>query len=256
MAEQRSRSPLVLLAGLGVLLAAWAPARGMALDVFRAPLVFARAATAMAVRLPELPRVEQEQAAMRRALAEQQLELTRLREALRRTERLQELTRQLPTEAARVVSVIGRAIVPTEHVVILDRGAQQGMARDAVLMEARGLVGRVLDVHPATSTAMLLTDPDSRVACLIERTRELGLLVGTGGTLCRLDHLDADADVVPGDLVVTAGLDGPFPKGLVVGTVVKVLRDEQGATAQAFVRPMVNLRHVEEMLCLPPASSS
>jgi rod shape-determining protein MreC len=252
---QRRHSTVIVVLGLGAVLGLWPSARGVMLTVFRSPLVFVTGLTDVAVRLPELPRVDEERAAMRRQLAEQQLELVRLREALRRSARLQELTRILTPQSMSVVSVIGRTIVPNEHVVILDRGTQHGLVRDAVLMDARGLVGRVIEVQPATSQAMLVTDPDSRVAALVERTRELGLLVGTGGGLCRLDHLDLDADVVPGDLVITAGLDGPFPKGLVIGTIVKFIRNEEDATAQAMVRPAVNLRQVEEMLCLPPAAS-
>ena len=113
----------------------------------------------------------------------------------------------------------------------------------------------MIDVQSTTSSAMLLTDPDSRVGALIERSRELGLAVGTGGSLCRLMHLDADADLVVGDRVTTAGVGGPFPQGLVIGTVVKVVRDERAAETLAWVRPIVKVGRLEDVWCLAPSSS-
>ena len=114
----------------------------------------------------------------------------------------------------------------------------------------------MIEVNPSSSVAMLVTDPNSRVACLVERSREAGLLVGTGGRLSRLIYLDLEADVAVTDRVVTAGFGGPFPSGLVVGTIVKLVRDEHSASATAWVRPAVRLTQLEGVLCVPPASSS
>ena len=150
--------------------------------------------------------------------------------------------------------IIGRMTIPTQHIVILDKGARDGVVLDGVLLDMDGLLGRVLEVYPTTSLAILLTDPDSRIACLLERSREMGLLVGTGGSLCQFIYLDLEADVVERDRIVTAGLSGPFPKGILVGTVVKIVRDERSVQAFAWVRPAAQLNRLEEVLCLPPSS--
>ena len=97
----------------------------------------------------------------------------------------------------------------------------------------------------------MLTDPESRVAGVVERSRETGLLVGQGNGACELLYLDPDADVKEGDRVVTAGLGGPFPKGLVLGVVTRVIKEEETGTLRAAVRPSVRLGQVEDVLCLP-----
>jgi rod shape-determining protein MreC len=101
---------------------------------------------------------------------------------------------------------------------------------------------------------MLLTDPDSRVAGLVDRSRETGLLVGRAGGRCEFMYLDVDADIQDGDRIVTAGLGGPFPKGLFLGRVARVVRDELTGSARASVVPAARLGRLEEVLCLPPVA--
>ncbi|MBI3319971.1 MAG: rod shape-determining protein MreC, partial [Candidatus Omnitrophica bacterium] len=74
--------------------------------------------------------------------------------------------------------------------------------------------------------------------------------------LCQLRYLDAEADVMVDDRILTAGLGGPFPKGLAVGRVVKVVRDDAGGRAVVWVRPAVKSSQLEEVLCVPPADQS
>ena len=253
---RRFHTPPFLILGFGAALMVSHPLQRVALTVFKSPLLLTRAVVVTIGKLPEVPRLEQENGDLRTQLSLQQLELVRLREAVRRMSRLEELTRVFTNQPSIIVSIIGRTIAPDDHMVILDRGVRDGVLANAVLLDARGLVGRVIESMPTTSSAMLLTDPDSRIACVVERSRELGLLVGTGGASCQLIHLDVEADVEVGDLVVTAGLDGPFPKGLIVGTISKIVREREDATASAWVRPSVNLRQVEEMRCLLPSRSS
>ena len=246
----------MLFALLAAVVLASKPARGVALSVLRFPWVVVQGSLGVVMRLPRLPELSRENADLRHTVATQELELAKLREQVRHVERLDELTVALPQASSAIVaSIIGRTTLPTQHVVIVNKGLEQGVKIDSMLVDSAGYVGRVLEVHASTSLAMLVTDPQSRVGCLIERSRELGLLVGTGGSLCQLIHLDLEADVQVDDRIVTAGLGGPFPKGLVVGTVIKVVRNEQEASAWALVRPAVKLRQVEELLCLPPSSS-
>ena len=102
-----------------------------------------------------------------------------------------------------------------------------------------------------------MTSARSKCRCSISssRSRESGLVVGTGGRWCELRYLDAEADVEVGDRVLTAGLEGAFPKGLLIGTVAKVERQESRGLLRAWVRPAVRINRLEDVLCLAPSSS-
>lgn len=203
--------------------------------------------------IPKLPSLGRQQAQLRQQLTAQQLELGRLREAARHAARTTQLTAAMPELKGQVVKVIGRSILPTQHVVILNRGFTSRIAAEHTLVDVAGLVGRVLEATPTTSTGLLVTDPNSRIACLVERSRESALLTGTGGRLCQLQYLDLDADIEAGDAIVTAGLGSPFPKGLPLGVVVSVDRDERNARMRAWVRPAVRVHQLEEVLVVPPS---
>lgn len=238
-----------LLVGSTFLL--FAPARQFALAVLRAPFRITTGGVKILVSLPRLPGLRAENERLQQALRERELEVARLREAVRHSEEATALHGSLDAVAPGVVAaVIGRSTVPTQHTILLDRGARQGLTRDTVLVDAAGVVGRVADVHPATALAALLTDPDSRVAAQVERSRESGLLAGRGAGRCELIYLDIDADVKDGDRILTAGLGGVFPKGLLLGVVDAVTRDEQAGTTSATVVPAARLGQLEEVLCI------
>lgn len=255
---RRTQASFLVIACLGAAVVIHRPLRRIGLTVFRFPLVAAESLVGILANLPQLPSLAQDNAQLHRELMQRQLEVAQLREALRHATNVEALQESVAAQHASVVSIIGRTMTPAEHIVIVDRGEADGIRLDGVLIDVHGLVGRVVEVHPKTSLGMLITDPNSRVACLIERSRELGLLVGAGGSLCELIHLDLQADVNVDDQVVTAGLGGPFPKGIVVGTITKIERRDEDASTVAWVRPAVQLRQLEETLCLlpPPSSSS
>ncbi|MBI3324741.1 MAG: rod shape-determining protein MreC [Candidatus Omnitrophica bacterium] len=249
---QRRHKILLAIGLFSAAVIAHQPLRRVALRLFRFPLVVVQGGVAILVQSPRLPAMLHENQQLHRELTAQQLEVTMLREALRHERRTQELLAGWPGSRLVIASLVGLPVIPTQHVVLLDKGSADGVAADSILLAAGGLVGRIIESHASTSVALLLTDPDSRVACLIERSRESGLLVGTGESLCRLLYLDVDADVQLNDRVVTAGLGRPFPKGLMVGTVVRVERDEPNARSLVWVKPSVRLSQIEEVACLPP----
>ena len=252
----RRSHPLLVSALLVAAVVMHRPLRQVALTVFRFPLTVTEAVLRTLVQLPRLPHLLHDNLALRAELTRLQLELAHLQEAARDADRTSQLRHDVGGAAGPVASIIGRAMFPTQHTVILDKGSRDGVMRESLLLAAGGVAGQVLEAHPAGSLAMLVTDPNSRIACLVERSRESGLLVGTGGPLCQLRYLDAEADVMVDDRVITAGLGGPFPKGLAVGRVVKVVRDEAGGRAVVWVRPALRLNQVEEVMCVPPEKPS
>ncbi|OGX39303.1 MAG: rod shape-determining protein MreC [Omnitrophica WOR_2 bacterium RIFCSPHIGHO2_02_FULL_68_15] len=252
------QSPRVALIG-ALLVGAFyfhAPLRHVALVVLRLPFTLVKGAVQALLLLPRLPGLADENAGLRAELVQRQMEASQLREALRRSEQGQALLDLIPERQGLTASVIGRSTLPAQQTVLLDRGARDGLSLDTVIVDASGLIGRVVELHPAACLVLLLTDPESRVAGLVERSRETGLLVGKGWGQCAFIYLDADADIQEGDRVVTAGLGGPFPKGLLLGTVVHVARDELTGSAMASVDPAARLSRLEEVLCVLPASTS
>jgi rod shape-determining protein MreC len=207
---------------------------------------------AILITLPRLPSLAPENTELRAELMQRQVENAQLREALPPAEQAEALLAATPSQRRGIVArVIGRSTIPTQQTVLLDHGERHGLTVESVTLDASGLIGRVTELHPTTALVTLLTDPDSRIAGLVERSRETGLLVGRGRGRCEFIYLDAEAEIEEGDRIVTAGLGGPFPKGVLLGTVVRVVRDEQVGAAWASVEPAARLGRMEEVLCLP-----
>jgi rod shape-determining protein MreC len=230
------------------------PVRHAAFGIIRFPFALLKRSVAVLITLPRLPDLSQENAALQADLTQQRLLLAQLQEAARRAQQTQTLQALAPSSGGVVASVIGRSGVPTQHTLLLDKGRRHGLTLESAVLDAEGLVGRVVELHEATCLVMLLTDPESRVAGLVERSRESGLLVGQGRGSCEFMYLDIEADIQEGDRILTAGLGGPFPKGLRLGTVVRVHRDEQAGTTSAWVKPSAHLNRAEEVLCLQSVS--
>jgi len=106
-------------------------------------------------------------------------------------------------------------------------------------MVGNGIVGRVQDVGERVSRIMLLTDINSRLPILIERTRDQAVLAGNNSDLPDVNYLPRDADIKVGDHVVTSGLGGAFPPGLPVGEVAEI------ADGKVYVRPFADLGRLE-----------
>ena len=228
------------------------PLRGALLTVLRFPFTAARTAVSAVRLLPRLPSLSRENDRLRAELAQRHFETAHLREQLRHVQKRQALLTDAALPRRGIVAlVLSRSTLPTQQTVWLDKGGRDGLTVDSVILDAAGVVGRVTELHPSSALVTLLTDPESRAAALVERSRETGLLMGRGRGQCELIYLEAQADLKAGDRVVTAGLGGPFPKGLLLGRVVRVVRDEPSGAASAWVAPAARLGRLEEVLCLP-----
>ena len=239
----------VLLVGVLVLLSH--PCRGATLAVLHFPFSVVKMFSRALIMLPHMSSLTRENADLRRELVQRQLDAATLRERLRHVQQSQALLQALAAPQGMVARVIGRSTLPSQQTVWLDRGERDGLTLDSVILDPSGVIGRVSALQASNGLVLLLTDPESRVAALIERSRETGVLVGHGRRQCELRYLDAEADVQEGDRVVTAGLGGSIPKGLPLGTVTRIERDEETGSASAWVMPSARLGQLEEVLCLP-----
>ena len=172
-------------------------------------------------------------------------------ELLLENERFRDLLgfRKLHPLTSVMAEVIAKDAAPSSRTITINRGSDEGIAKDMAVVSAGGVVGKVLAVLPGTAKIMLLTDPGSTLAVRVQRNREEGLLEGKLDR-CALKYVSYYADIQEGDLLVTSGLDGIFPKGLPVATVVKVSKHEATAFQSVLAVPTVGLTRLEEVLVL------
>jgi len=115
-----------------------------------------------------------------------------------------------------------------------------------------GLVGRVVESSGSNSKVLLINDPSQGVPAIVQRTRQQGLVNGSLGANLIMRYLPDDAQIVPGDTIVTSDLSRVYPKGLIVGTVVNAGKEFSGLSIYAIVRPAAELYNIEEVLVIIP----
>ena len=164
-----------------------------------------------------------------------------------RLQRLLDLKTELPfqTEAARI---IGRGPALWVNTIVIDKGAQHGIAKGMVVLVPEGIVGKIVSVSPHTARVLLASDPDSGVDALVQRTRDRGIVVGTGNGRGVLKYIPDGADIRVGDIVIASGMDGVFPKGHPVGSVVRIGMKDRGMFEDVEVRLHVEFAKLEEIL--------
>lgn len=152
---------------------------------------------------------------------------------------------QLPYRSL-AARIVGRDPSQWFSTVLVDRGASEGVQRDDPVITSDGVVGHVVEAVGTAARVLLVADPRSAVSVVLERSREVGVAVGQGQTLLKVTYLSRDADVRPGDLVLTSGLGPIYPRGLPLGTVVSVSRTTM--FQEAVIRPTSDLGHLEDVL--------
>ncbi len=132
----------------------------------------------------------------------------------------------------------------------IDKGLRDGIFRDMIAVTDLGAVGRIDRVLNKTAKVMLLTDVNSSVAARIQSSRIEGILEGRGGDKCYLKYVPQDIDVSKGDRIITSGLDGIYPEGLMIGTVTDVSKESGEFFQMIEVTPAQRLSAVEEVIVL------
>ncbi len=147
--------------------------------------------------------------------------------------------------------VVGTEPNPYLRYVTINVGARQevevGMP---VVSSGAGLVGRVAQVGPRTAKVQLLTDPDSAVAALLQTSRATGLVVGQPDGVLRMEYIPQEESINVGEIVLTSGLGGFVPKGLVVGQITEVQQVDYALFQTAIVRPVADFSRLELVLVI------
>lgn len=177
-----------------------------------------------------------------------------VREVFLENKRLKDLLTFKQKSSLRLVAsrVIGRPLDSWSSNVIIDKGKYNGIKRGMVVINAKGLVGRVAESMDNTSKVSLINDPSLGISSIVQRSRQEGLVSGTLGTNLIMRYLPEDSDINVNDLIVTSELSQIYPKGLLVGKVIKIGRELSGLNRYAIVKPAVDCSAVEEVLVIIP----
>ena len=178
--------------------------------------------------------------------------LDQLQDQALETQRLERLLAMRQSSRAEFLTarVVGKDATNWFKTVLLDRGSLEGIRRNQPALAPDGLVGRVVEVTLTSSRVQLLTDPVSAVGGLIRRTRVTGIVSGNLGAGARVRYLPLMADVAVGDEVVTSGMGGVFPKGILIGRITSVERKSGALFQEATLQSAVDLSRLEEVLIL------
>jgi rod shape-determining protein MreC len=203
-------------------------------------------------------RVENEQ--LRQELADLRVRLQQERGLAQQSQSLQKLldlkaSTPLSTTAA---SVIAGGASPEFRTITIDKGTREGLHADMAVIAPAGVVGRVIQPSARASKVQLLIDRNAAAGALIERTRAQGVVIGTGADDLRMDYVTGSADLKAGDIVVTSGIDGIYPKGFVIGQIQSVRRSA-GEYSAIRIKPAVDFSSLEAVLIVttpPPAGEA
>ena len=196
-----------------------------------------------------LRHVRVENAALKLQLADAQIQLQQQRALADRSRGLDRLLglRERLTLNTVAAEVIASGATPDFRTLTIDKGTQQGLRPDMAVLAPAGVVGRVVVPSLRAAKVQLLIDRNAAAGALIERSRAQGVVVGAGDELLRLEYVAEIADVAVGDVVVTSGIDGIFPKGFIIGRVEALDRSGR-AYRHITVRPAVDFSSLEEVL--------
>lgn len=147
-------------------------------------------------------------------------------------------------------SVIGRDATQWSKVVVINKGTKDGIRNHLSVVTDAGVIGQVIHAGLNTSKVLLIVDGRSAVDALFQDSRVSGVVVGTAEAECRLKFVPNTADVKEGDIVLSSGLGGIFPKGLIIGKVSHVSKRKQGLFQDITLVPSADLSRLEEVLIL------
>lgn len=157
-----------------------------------------------------------------------------------------------------VAKVIGESPGRTHTEIIINRGRAQGIRENMPVVAANGLVGTVSMVYDNSAKVSLLSHMESAVGGTVQRSasRAVGIVNGEiiEDNYLKFAKLQRDADVQPGDLIITSGLGGLYPKGILIGEVEKVSNEDSGLLKYAVVKAKVDFSNLEEVMVITNAA--
>ena len=200
----------------------------------------------------DLVSVHQENLRLEQQVAQlegQQRRMVELEAENRHLADLLELRDALGTTAI-AANVIGSDATGLSRTLLLSEGDRQGLRRDMAVISINGVVGKLIAVSHDAARVLLVSDHNSALDAFDQRSRARGIVAGVVEDGLAMKYVDRSEDIKPGDMVVTSGLDGIFPRGLLVGTVARVSKERPGLFLNVEVKAAVDFRELEQVMIL------
>jgi rod shape-determining protein MreC len=187
---------------------------------------------------------------LRQKILELENERNGLLEAQATNRRLQQLLefRSQSATGGITASIVAASASAWFKSCLLDKGSADGVRKGMAVVTPLGALGRIIEVAPHTAKVLLITDPNSGLDVLVQRTRARGIVSGSLEDGPIMKYVKHSEDVQVGDRLVTSGLDGVFPKGMMVATVTSVRKQTIGLFQQISVMPAITLDRTEQVL--------
>jgi rod shape-determining protein MreC len=164
--------------------------------------------------------------------------------------------RKVVTEPVLAAEVIGKDPSPWFKTIIIDKGRSEGVEKGLPVLVPEGIAGQVTEVSNHYSKVLLIIDRNSAVDAMVQRTRARGVIKGEPSGQCLFKYVLRKRNVAIGDVVVSSGLDGVFPKGLRVGYVSGFIKRSAGIFQDVTVTPYVDFEKIEEVFVVLSSSGN
>jgi rod shape-determining protein MreC len=200
----------------------------------------------------DLLSVREENEQLRQELLQYRTANIEYREALATNVRLQkllELKESLPPPTL-TAEIVGKDPSLWFRTLTINRGSSDGVQKGMPVVTVEGVVGQILTSSPNYSKVLLATDPNSAVDVITQKTRVHGIVKGLGRDAFGLNYVFKSAVVEKGDFVLTSGLGGVFPKGLMVGSVLEITNSRRGMFQKIEIEPAVDFSQLEHLIII------
>ncbi|KJR40841.1 rod shape-determining protein MreC [Candidatus Magnetoovum chiemensis] len=230
---------------------------------FKYPLLYLnesvnKITTAIKRPLIKVAALEKENETLKTHLNNLMLKEQKYNEALQENSRLKKILNVKENIDGYVTTslIIAESPDKLSYIIILDKGGKDGVMKNMTVRTAIGLVGKIQFSNKHYSTVLLLNDDKSSVAVRLEKTRLKGVLIGKGDKRCQLNYIPNEADVETGDIVLTSGLDGIFPKGIPVGYITSIDNDKTGLFQKIEVELFEDPAYIEDVMIVKKTDSN
>jgi rod shape-determining protein MreC len=182
-------------------------------------------------------------------LQERIRELKEVEIANKRLRKLLDFKKTLKSEVV-AAEVISRGASTWLNTIIIDKGKNDGVIPGSAVVTELGVIGHTIYTSNNYAQVLLVIDKNSAIDVLNQRSRAKGIVKGYRDNMCRLDYVLTKEDVLKGDVIITSGQDGIFPKGLYIGKVTEVSKTRHDLFQSAALEPFVNFDTLEEVLVI------
>ena len=192
---------------------------------------------------------------LKEELTAARLKIENLKEAGRENERLRkelEFTDKCDYYAV-LAEVLGHGSARISGSIVVGAGADKNIIEGLPVIDAFGVVGKVITVYKNTCVVQLISDPNLKISAIDGRSRAQGIVAAATGGILIIENVPSSEDILRGDPIVTSGLGGVFPKGLLIGSVSRIIVPQTGLFSKVELAPAARISTLEEVFILQSA---